>query len=150
MLEGVLARVRRAATGGGRAAADQEDMRALHASLGDGSRCTLLMFHSRGCRLCRSVRGAAGRALRAREGRAGGAPRASGREGGAGARVDAIEVDAELRTWRPEATQLGVTRVPCFVLLGRDGRAVCRTSDEAARSRESILAALELLLREVP
>ena len=147
------------------AATDQKDMRALHASLGDASRCTLLMFHSKSCRLCRSVRGAADRALRSRRdeeeavgdsGRdeaSGTTRKRRGLGGGGGGRrclrVDTIEVDAESRTWRPEATHFGVTRVPCFILLGRDGRAVCRTSNDATRSRESILAALELLLREV-
>ena len=113
------------------------DVHALHKSISDPSRKTLLFFSARGCRLCAAVRGPA--TSEAAE---------VNREQRRGVGVDLLEMDAGGEMWRPEVTQFQVTRVPCFVLIGEDGVARCKTSDAAAASgsKDKIVRALRLLL----
>ena len=119
-----------------------EDVHALHQSISDPSRKTLLFFSARGCRLCAAVRGpATSEAAMAMAM----ATRDHHRRQGV---VDFMEMDAGAAAWRPEVTQFKITRVPCFVLLAEDGMARCKTSDAVAASgnKDKVVHALRLLL----
>ena len=117
----------------------------LASSLSDESRCTIIMFYSKTCRLCKSVRGEAKKFIRGRI-RNGSDGKKDSSVAGTG--IDVIEVDADDHQWRPEAIQLGIQRVPCYVLFRRDGSAVCKTSQQATVSKATILSALHFLIGE--
>ena len=112
-----------------------KEVHALHESISDPSRKTLLFFSARGCRLCAAVRGPA-------------TSETANRDRQRRRVVDFLEMDAGAVAWRPEVTQFRITRVPCFVLLGEDGVARCKTSDAAAASgnKDKLVHALRLLL----
>lgn len=122
-----------------------DDVGMLASSLSDDSRYTLIMFYSRSCRLCKSVRGEAMKAVRSRREHATGSGRSSRF---ADIDIDVVEVDAEQRRWIPEVTHLGVSRVPCYVLMRKDGTAKCKTSFHSTKSKKTIMEALNLLLQE--
>ncbi|KMZ72834.1 hypothetical protein ZOSMA_15G01740 [Zostera marina] len=106
----------------------EAEQRALASALASGKDATVLEFYSPKCRLCISLVNLV-RNLEKKN----------------SDWVNFVLADSENPTWLPELIQYDIKYVPCFVLLDKQGRALCKTG--VPKSRLHVIAGLSHLLQ---